>query len=48
MILPCFNEAANLDEIVRRLRTVLDATCGADGYEILFVDDAAPTNPRAC
>jgi glycosyltransferase involved in cell wall biosynthesis len=39
LVIPVFNEEGNLDELHRRLTTVLDAT--ELPYEILFVDDGS-------
>ena len=39
VVLPCFNELANLPELRRRLVTVLEAT--GRTFEILFVDDGS-------
>jgi dolichol-phosphate mannosyltransferase len=41
VIVPTFNEAPNIGELVRRLATVLDPAF-ADGYEIIVVDDNSP------
>ncbi|HYN41551.1 MAG TPA: glycosyltransferase, partial [Thermoanaerobaculia bacterium] len=39
VVLPCFNELANLPELRRRLVSVLEAT--GRTFEILFVDDGS-------
>jgi dolichol-phosphate mannosyltransferase len=38
VVVPTFNERANVAELVRRL----DAALGPDGWEVLFVDDDSP------
>jgi dolichol-phosphate mannosyltransferase len=41
LVIPTFNEARNLGELVRRLTTVLDA-CLPGRYEMIVVDDDSP------
>ena len=41
VIVPTFNEAPNIGEIVRRLANLLDPALGED-YEIIIVDDDSP------
>ena len=42
VILPCFNEENNIQEIYSRLVRVLETT--EDGYELIFVDDGSTDN----
>jgi dolichol-phosphate mannosyltransferase len=39
VVLPCYNEAGNIESMVRELRAALDPT--ARSYEILYVDDGS-------
>ncbi len=39
VVLPVLNEAANVPEVCRRLRRVLEPIC--DGFELIFVDDGS-------
>jgi dolichol-phosphate mannosyltransferase len=41
LVIPTFNEARNLPELIGRLSAVLDG-CLADAYELLVVDDDSP------
>jgi dolichol-phosphate mannosyltransferase len=41
LVLPTYNEAKNIAEIVRRLTTLLDEALG-DAYELIVVDDDSP------
>jgi dolichol-phosphate mannosyltransferase len=41
LVLPTYNEAKNIAEIVRRLTTLLDDALG-DAYELIVVDDDSP------
>lgn len=41
LIVPTFNEAKNVAELVRRLTALLDEALG-DGYELIIVDDNSP------
>ena len=40
VVVPCFNEAASMDELIRRLTPVARNTFG-DQYEIILVDDGS-------
>ena len=42
LILPTFDEAENVERIVRAATGVLAEACGADGYRVLVVDDSSP------
>ena len=42
LILPTFDEAENVERIVRAACGVLDAACGTGGYRVLVVDDSSP------
>jgi dolichol-phosphate mannosyltransferase len=41
VVVPTYNEAPNIGELIRRLTAALDPTLGAD-YEIIVVDDDSP------
>jgi dolichol-phosphate mannosyltransferase len=43
VVVPTFNEAANVQELLRRLQSVL----GASGWEVVFVDDDSPDGTAA-
>ena len=42
LILPTFDEAENVENIVRAACDVLTRACGEDGYRVLVVDDSSP------
>jgi dolichol-phosphate mannosyltransferase len=42
LILPTFDEAENVERIVRAACSVLAEACGEDGYRVLVVDDSSP------
>lgn len=42
LILPTFDEAENVERIVRAACSVLAEACGPDGYRVLVVDDTSP------
>src|SRR4051794_40483422 len=42
LILPTFDEAENVERIVRAASDVLARACGDDGYRVLVVDDSSP------
>src|SRR5436190_7012271 len=42
LILPTFDEAENVEAIVRAASSVLAGACGEDGYRVLVVDDSSP------
>jgi len=42
VVIPVYNEQDNLEELYRRLKTVMDGM--ADSYEIVFVDDGSSDN----
>jgi len=43
IVVPTFNEAANVTELLARLRAVL----GEEGWEVVFVDDDSPDETAA-
>src|SRR4051794_36376677 len=42
IVLPTFDEAENLESIVRAILHILRATAGPQGFRILVVDDSSP------
>ena len=44
IVVPTFNESANVRELLRRLESVL----GDTGWEVIFVDDDSPDETAAC
>ena len=42
VVVPVYNSRATLRELHARLTEVMTELAGADGYEIVFVDDAGP------
>ncbi len=47
VIVPCFNEEAGLAATVRALAVALEAGAGADGWELLVVDDGSTDGSAA-
>ena len=45
LILPTFDEAENVERVVRAAAAVLERACGADGYRVLIVADSSPDGP---
>ncbi len=42
LVIPTYNESKNVGKIIARLTELLDGPLGADGYELIVVDDNSP------